>query len=1424
METNRRFSILTFPQFFDGNTLAVNIVVLPRNQNPLQPAIEQHDGIVFPPPVIADAPAFADAKLSFDAKIVAGLSVFPHRLLSNATIPLATNAPPQARDLFVALAKNFSISNLNQTNENLDANADNAQSPESKARPQELSVKKYLPFSYRSAFNFTTPRTRNAVTDDSYHCAVRDAGKVPGFTRSPDTISWGKVFAFALRQPLLAEQLGMLYHATLAIDAAHFPQGGWLYVDLNDGSAYKAQQQADDSFVKKYAARIPPLKPNEPRQVFAPLLFPVLYKANAADPDPLPDGNYDQVFIETADYDDGFAKIVHAYQPHSRNLLSEESDGAHPVKDAGVRLGWDDEQILIWYMRQMMIDPTVVTNPDKRLDAPLGVFGYAVDVRDTSNAANPWESLNSVSTKQNLAVANPPNQSIPFANANTTLELPFQVYPLQLDGDKSKTYWLPMYFAHWNGHSMALPDQDAADIYQTTNADVKADPETTIPVAQQDPTDPEYPNKKTGTSASGPAKNQLNQMYAAAPINTALRYGKQYEFRIRLQDLSSGGPALDPNINPHNETASTRAKCQFKRYVAPNQVRVADLVVNTDDLPAPNALSVQRPLLGYPAVVFTGKYANPVQALKDASLKVLEPDPAHEKRHEAFGVADPDVDRVQITVEVQTLRLDNLLSASGRENYVHLYTTTRKFPQIVNEADYDAALNIPLIYRDCPVLHVGDEVDLTNDLQLPGDIDDLAEIYLPTARAIRLTLRAVCEDKADNNAYYGLLNNTNQEMDVRFGHILETRVYQPSTNETALFVNTSDAQRLQGIYLEPDPPNVFDGKLTTLLLGKQVEKAPDLIQRLAKQLDVESIGLTLTAPKGERVQFGCSNRIRHTLSPENSSLIFASQGDLLNHWLCCIALDLDRDWTWDALQDRSFVITRTMRFTNDDVNTETETLEVGAIEVRHTASFEALQNPKRNFTRLIFIDAVEPKNPRTQPPAGNTALRFPDTIEVSYSIATKFKPQHAAQHDADTQLAITLPITIPPAQIPKIASAGIALSPYQRDAKYSATEPRRRYLWIEFEEPIADPNDTFFARVLAYAPDQLISNNQPELFVAPQEPSLPIDPELIRVIPPGATNDLAGLNAMQPMQKALVGDKHYLLPLPPGLHSDAPEMFGFFTYELRVGHYRNAETQEMVWCTAQGRFGRPLRATGIQHPAPTLTCAVNRDEDKLYVTAPYAVAAFNGKNVTADPPRTQLWCLLYAQVKQADDQDFRNILLDDKPLDWRVQVAPDKQVNWFERYDDQQRLTLQNVAMKNWKGDLSNVDFHHVYKLADFVQSNKDAAKYGTTVWSNKEINQLLELYGLPLDLPLSVLVVEILPTITNIYEHITGLAQQQTYNTVQNMFRMDDLPSASIVQEQVTQRAQVNAYRQEASPLSDELGQHRILRTSPLTKAPFVC
>jgi len=50
---------------------------------------------------------------------------------------------------------------------------------------------------------------------DTYACAVRNAAPVKTFQPSPNTISWGKVFAYALRQPLLATRLGMIYQTEL---------------------------------------------------------------------------------------------------------------------------------------------------------------------------------------------------------------------------------------------------------------------------------------------------------------------------------------------------------------------------------------------------------------------------------------------------------------------------------------------------------------------------------------------------------------------------------------------------------------------------------------------------------------------------------------------------------------------------------------------------------------------------------------------------------------------------------------------------------------------------------------------------------------------------------------------------------------------------------------------------------------------------------------------------------------------------------------------------------------------------------------------------------------------------------------------------------------------------------------------------------
>jgi hypothetical protein len=1367
MEANKRFTILTFPQFFDGSVLKINVLFLPRNQNPLSKAIEGGP--------LPDASAFADAKLSFTAHIITGLVDFPKSTAPSTPVALATAVPANARPLFAALGDQFKISNsqvaitndVPNTNANVNSPVDKPPAPVK----EENSVKKYLPLSYRRSFNFVAPRTRNAVTDESYHCAVRDA-KPPTPSPIGHSINWGQVFAYALRQPKLAEALGMIYAAEIPIKASYFPKGGWLYIDLAETSDYRAQQKLDEDFIKKYAARIPPLEPGKKRNVFAALQFPVM-PAN-------PPGDFDNILIEAADYDDGFAKIVHAFQPVSQNLLLEESDGFHPTQEAGIRLGWDDEQILVWYMRQLAEDQDI--GPGKRLDAPLGVFGYRIDVR--KKGAAQWESLNAVNSKAPLAV-----QDIDIGSFAG--ELHYQVYPVQLDGDPSKNYWLPMYFANWRGKSMVLPDDEAASIYQ--NQDVKA-------------------NSATNVTGAPPAN--LGKTYDAAPLATVLQYGSLYEFRVRLGDLTGGGP---PSEAASDETQPKTATCHFKRYVAPDTVRIEGVPANADEQYFDNTkpLKIKRPLLGYPSVVFTGKYADPVALLQQASKDMAG--------KEAFGIADPDVEYVEITVEVGTLLMDNLLSVSGKEAYIQFYTTTRKFP-----AGFDDELTVPLEFKDCPVLKFGDPSDL-GDLGLSqAEIDELPQLVLPTARKIRLTLRSVCEKKA---GYYGL-ESEDRDYDTRYGRTRHVMLYQASADERKVFAPTSAAQRLRGVYLQPDAPALFDGRLTTLLLGREeASKPPDMIQRLADRLGVESTGLTLVGKKGERLLFGCSHRIRHTLAPDHSTLTFAGKGDLMNHWLGCIILSINRDWTWDALEDVGFVIKRKKRFLEDDLVQETEVQEVGEIDIKKTISLNALQDPDRSRTTIIFIDAVEAKNERKQPAPNDQEPRFPDLIELEYTIESRFKKGHASKKDGPLVLhPLELPITLPPAQVPRIVAAGIALSPYARNEGYSATKPRRRHLWIEFAETVRDPKDAYFARVLAYAPDQLLSNNHPELFVAPDEPALPVDPEYIRVITPDQSHDRAGADAMQPMEKAKDSDRHYLLPLPPGLHSESPELFGFFTYEFRVGHYQYRDTNdrhtegEDVWTTAQGRFGRPLRATGIQHPAPTLICTVNRDEEKLYVTAPYAVAVAKGKNVTADPPRTEIWGLLYAQVRQTDNQDYRNVLVDEKKLDWQVRVEHDKTVDWFGKYTEPQRQTLKQIIINNWRDELDYANFRHIYQLADTAAVNKDATKYGTTLWSDSEIRQLLALYGLPLDASLSVLCVEMLPTITNLAEQITGLPKAGVIGSLRRIVPAASPPSEGQLQELSAGMANVQFRSAARRPLSDQLGQYRILRTSPLTEVPFVC
>ena len=1374
-----RFTIMALPQSVDADgILSLNIVFIPRNINPLAEVNTDYG-------IGNKAKAFVNVQPQFDIKVVNNPNEFPGKIVADERSvdpvlpfvysPIATDIYTTLRDAKDGLGnpKYFDIDDTRST-DNVGVDKKH-RAPEAFAN-RDMAVRKYLPVSYRNAFNFTSPRIKNAVTDDSYHCALRDK-VIPPPVPKDTKVSWGKVYAHLMRQPLLAKKAGLIYETAIQLQAGDFENGGWVYVDIKRDTDYFAEQEKSittpgaDPFIKRYGAKIPILKNGEARSLFAAVLFPVMKPLES------PTGIYDELYIEAARFNEGFATIVHANQPVSGNLLEEEQDGFHPQKESGIRLGWEDEQILIWYLRQMAVD----INSTERLDAPLGVTGYSVDVKKSTAADNEWESLTAAKSNGSMQL-----EGIDIGMYDG--ELPYQVYPTKIfdDDNKSNNYWLPMYFANWNNTSIVLPDKTAARIYKNELAKDK-------PVT-------------------------VSETYLPIETTTKLVYGNEYNFRVRLSDISGGTPSPSTPTLTHF-AVSHIGKTPFKRYIAPHAITLRnedEITPNTDDHNFNgSSLKLSRPVLGYPAVVYTGRYTDVITKLEKSVQDLLaeQQTSGGQAGGKAFGIPDPDVVSVEIKVEVETLQMDNLASDDGREHYITLYKTYRNF-NTFDEDDAEGEIKVRITFTDANVLNLTNTAapfPIADDNIFIGET--AGEIILPTARNLRITLRAVGEEKPN---YWGIENANDANLDSRFGKTTVISMRQESKNEKNIFTDAENPKTLQGIYLQPDPLRVkLDPVFFKTLQGGN-ETMPDIVHRLASQLDVAVKELTLTSENGERLQFWCSSMIRHSMAPDNSSITFANKNEIQDHWLVCTTLFIDRDWSWDSLDASSFHIKRRRKMGADSEAIEDKTFEfIGDLELKMTASFQAIQRGTdglihREYTKIILIDAVDVK------PAADTATTkfFPDTIELQYSIEAQFKTGLAPHADkAFETKTIVLPTTINPVQTPKLIAAGIALSPYNRNKKYSATEARTRFLWLEFDKAPIDKHDSIFCRVLAYSPDQLISNNHPSLMEIPVEPPLTLNPEYIRVVTPDSSHDHSGLEAMQQMEKSIDTDRHfYLLPLPKGLHHESPELFGMFTYEFRYGH------TDKIWSTAQGRYGRSLRVAGLQHPAPTLACMVNRDEKRIVVNAPFATAVFNGKNVTATPPNTSVWALLYAQVKQADGLDYRNILLSEiemKPLPRRKREEVSQSLI--------HSLEEKNLVYKN-KG-LPTVSITNELVFANTTQQiawEKESTKQAYGNWTNKEVEEVLDMYGLPVDSPLSVLCVEVFGHITNGFEHISHFERNKDELIDKTAFVFN----ADVAHELQRNLREIQAPNepQTLDPLNSQLGLYRILRTSPLTEVPFIC
>ena len=1251
-------SLMAFPQRWDGpsGTLSLNILVLPVG-DPTAP--------------LGGGPQFAGTNIALMVNFAAGLASLPSTsTLPSTAAPYAATPPPVAATLFNQLYTQLTGKGKTVTSTRVTT-----------APPLSARILKSLPESYTSAFPFNGPRNIDLKVGDGYGCALRAQAPPLNATLPPpdNSISWGQIISYALRQPVLAQDMGLIYSLTIPLSAAEAASGGFLWISLDTSlptNPWVNDFTANADTVKSYAARIPVLNAADNRSLFAATLMPIVA---------FPPSNLSVAQIEAEEYDDGFAQIVHSNQPTTIDAATLDQSQIAPGTDAGIQIGWDDEQVTVWLNNQIDLLRDRVGGTTNTAEAPLGVQGYRVDVRLVGQTA--WNSLSIVNGKLPFS---------PTSNVGATTNIsgnefwvaPAPIRPSTSDNTTNdQPGWLPMYFAQWAGSSLVLPDPVVQLLAYAVNA-------ANTPAVGTLPT-PSLPNP--------------NPDLTSVPT---LLYGNNYEFRVRLVDLTGGGPfASDLAVHPGPApTTQTR----FLRYVPPKTLEVVadppnpSFPVTPPSPPAVRAiptaplvrtitsLAVQKPRIQYPEAVFAG--VDP-STFSLANLGTLIQDAWGSGS--AIGVPDPDVTSFEVRVEARIPAHDTGTQGTDAGDldgvFRMIYSVQVPFP-----AGTDPTVTLTFNYTD------GID-DISTMTPPPAGATDLP---IPTSRDIRVRLYPLAQPQTD---YYGTDAAT-------VGLSRDFIVRSEAEVEDTLFPNNPELQ-MQAFYFQP---------------------GANIAQTLAQQLGLVQQGFAFSGAVGERTVFGGSGYLRHSISADDSTFTFSNQTELLGQWIVCLTLDVERDWTWDGFGAPA------LSFARDGAN-------IGSIAFPRVVGAGATglpgQSPNRSLTRIVFFDAV---SPHVAPPA------FPRELNLNYTVTAQFT-EATAQNFA---FPITLPITTNPAQTPKIVSTGVAESPYQHSATYSSTSLRDRYLWVEFDQPIQDSDDNYFGRVLGYGPDPLLAGSLFPKFdpanMMPNaiEPLLPIDPELVREISSGQSADESGLEAMTQMVPAEnIGEgksgTFFLLPLPPGLSSEDLELFGFWTYEFRVGHAK-------YWSTAQARYGRPLRVTGLQHPVPHLICSVERSTNGVNAAAPYAVAVYNGNRLfkfEQGDPQTRLWFLLYAQVLQADAASYRNVLLD------RVEGIT-LRTDQSRKYNPQHGTGLGPIAKANF---------------------------------TEAAIDERLALLGLPLTTALSVLAVEVLP----------GPLNRVYVDDAQAPAGAEQAPAED---------------EQQEDPLGEQLGVRRIMRTSPLTEVPAIC
>ncbi|HEY8063089.1 MAG TPA: hypothetical protein VID74_09840, partial [Gemmatimonadales bacterium] len=794
-----RLALTTFPQHWDGNgTLTLNVVVIP--------AVDPLPGPLIGP----SSPSFATGAPVFTVIVNKGLAGLPVSTGANAIAltPTILSAPASPAATFALLQSSVTASGATI------------------GTPPGLSIpriRKPLPPSYL-AVGGGPPDGNYTTTEDEFGCAVRGSPAVPVPKTPLKTLSWGQVISYALRQPILALKLGLIYQLSIklpASDADAFAAGGYVFVALAASDPWAVAGKTVTGSIRTHAARIPPLTAAA-RALFAPVEFPVDGGGGAPS---------DSAFHVADVYADGFAKLVHCTQP--ANSAAAVGDGQlAPGSDLGIELGWDDEQVVQWHNDQIaLLNARTGGTLGSATQTPLGVQGYRVDTADVTPATpggpfkTPvWQSLCKVTTK------------LPSALGTFTGELCVEPVPTQPYSTTAADAWLPRYFANWRGGSLCEPDP--------------------IPQALTTRTAPPLPTR------------------TAVDLTTLLSYGHVYAFRVRLGDLSSGGPGVgDAAIDPGPASIATQA---FQRFVPPKAPVVQQLDKNGKPIvaqpgvaSAPAALFIKRPNIVYPEVLFTHLGDQP--AWRDTIRAALVTNAKSTKG--IAGLPDPDVTAASIEVAAR-----HPLHDTGTEDgtYVTLYTTSRTLTPTTGSRPLvtDPGTKISVVFIDEPSI-----VNWSSTGQ-----PVTGPLLIPRGRDVQITLRAVL--RTDEPGYFG--PQASQAM----ATTIQVRV--DPAGESVLLGQADAAEPITG-YLFRRPADV---------------SAPALVSQLAEQLGVVANGDSLSTPPGMRVVFGASRALRALISADAETLTFGSTSELLRFWIVAIVLDLERDWTWDGLTDAGLTILR----------------------------------------------------------------------------------------------------------------------------------------------------------------------------------------------------------------------------------------------------------------------------------------------------------------------------------------------------------------------------------------------------------------------------------------------------------------------------------------------------------------------------------